>query len=105
LVGTAIATLGSVTLVNVLFVVEVWYWQGVHGFGLPIVKPLIAAAVTLVAELAVARLVEPVAVRVALLVLVGLTTYLAVLLALGLAPEERRLLARLRTRIAGRFGR
>jgi O-antigen/teichoic acid export membrane protein len=105
LVGTAIAALGSVTLVNVLVVVEVWRWHGVHAFGLPVAKPLIAAAATLVVELAVARYVEPVAARVVLLVLAGLATYLTGLFALGLAPEDRRLLTRLRAKIAGRLGR
>jgi O-antigen/teichoic acid export membrane protein len=102
LVGTAIATLSSVTLVNALFVLEVWYWNRVHAFGLPVAKPLIAAAATLVVELAVARLVGPVAARVVLLVLAGLATYLGALFALGLAPEERRLLAKLRAKFAGR---
>jgi hypothetical protein len=40
-----------------------------------------------------------------LLVLAGLATYLGALFALGLAPEERRLLAKLRAKISGRRGR
>ena len=103
LVGTAIAALGSVTLVNLLVVVEVWRWQGVHPFSISIAKPLVAAAATLVAELTIGRFVHTVALRVVLVVLVGLGAYLTALVALGLATEDRRLLSRLRTRIRARL--
>jgi O-antigen/teichoic acid export membrane protein len=105
LVGTAIAALGSVTLLNLIVVVEVWRWQRVHQFSLSVAKPLVAAAAMLAAEFAVSRLVGNVALRVVTVVLCGLVSYLAVLLALGLSPEDRRLLAGLRTRAAAWLGR
>lgn len=101
LVGTAIAALGSVTLMNLLVVVEVWRWQSVHPFSVAIAKPLVAASATLIAELAIASVVETTAVRVILVVLVGAATYVAALAALGLANEERRMVDKLRARIAG----
>jgi O-antigen/teichoic acid export membrane protein len=99
LVGTAIAALGSVTLVNVLVVIEVWRWQGVHPFSVAIAKPLIAAAATLLAQLAIGHVVPTVALRVVLVLLTGLATYLTALVSLGLSAEDRRLLASARTRI------
>ncbi len=105
LVGTAIAALGSVTLMNLLVAIEVWRWQGVHPFSKAIAKPLVAAAVAMIVELAVSRAVETTAVRVILLVLAGAATYLAALAALGLADEERRMVDRVRARMARWIGR
>jgi O-antigen/teichoic acid export membrane protein len=102
LVGTAIAALGSATLMNLLMAVEVWRWQRVHALGWSILKPLVAAAATLLVQSVVGRFVQPVALRVVLIVLGGLVAYLSALFALGLAPDDRRLLAKLRTRFAGR---
>jgi hypothetical protein len=86
-------------LVNVLVVIEVWRWQGVHPFSMAIAKPLIAAAATLVAQLAVGHVVPTVALRVVLVLLTGLATYLTALASLGLSAEDRRLLTSARTRI------
>jgi len=47
LVGTAFAALGSVTLLNLLVLVEVWRGQRVHPFNLSVPKPFLAAAVAL----------------------------------------------------------
>lgn len=105
LVGTAVAALGSVTLMNLLVVIEVWHWQGVYPFSLGIAKPLGAAAVTLLAELAAARMVDTVAARVILIVLVGFVAYGGALAALGLAAEDRRLVNKVRMRMAGWIGR
>lgn len=99
LVGTAIAALGSVALMNLLMAVEVWHVQRVHAFSLALVKPLLAAAVTLLAESAIAHVVQIAVLRVLLVVLVGLLVYLLALWLLGLAPEERHALARLRARV------
>jgi O-antigen/teichoic acid export membrane protein len=98
LVGTAVAALGSVALMNLLMAVEVWHLQRVHAFSLAIVKPLVAASATLLAESAVVHVVHVTALRVLAAVLLGLVTYLAMLFALGLAPEDRRLVDKLRTR-------
>jgi len=105
LVGTAIAALGSVTLVNLLVVVEVWRWQRVHQLSLSIAKPLVAAGATLAVEFAIGHLLDNVALRIVATVLVGLASYLAALFALGLSPDDRRLLGKLRARIAAWFGR
>jgi O-antigen/teichoic acid export membrane protein len=105
LVGTAIAALGSVTLMNLLVAVEVWRWQRVHPFGIAIAKPLVAASAALVAELAIDSLIENTAVRVILLVLVGAAAYVAALAALGLAAEERRMVTKARARLGAWLGR
>ena len=108
LLGTAFAALGSTVLVNMMAVVEVRLGFGVTPFDRTIVKPLAAAAVTLVAEWAVARQIAHVGLRVPLVIVTGLVAYAATLLALGLAPEERRLAsgawARLRPGRAHRDG-
>ena len=99
LVGTAIAALGSVALMNLLMAVEVWYIQRVHAFSIAIAKPLVAAAVTLLAESVIVHIVHVTALRVLAAVLLGLMTYGVMLFALSLAPEDRRLVGKLRARL------
>jgi O-antigen/teichoic acid export membrane protein len=95
LVGTAIAALGSVTLLQILMVIEVRVLHGVYPVGWQVLKPLFAAAIALVAEVAIASRIATQSLRIPLVIVVGLVAYLATLFALGLAPEDRRLLDRL----------
>jgi O-antigen/teichoic acid export membrane protein len=102
LVGTAFAALGGSALGNVMMAVEVRMGFGIYPFDRTILKPLVAAAAALAVELALARQIAHVGLRVPLVIVAGLVVYGATLLALGLAPEERRLAggawARLRAR-------
>ena len=91
LVGTAFAALGGTTLGNVMMAVEVRMGFGIYPFDRTILKPLGAATVALAVELALARQIAHVGLRVPLVIVTGLVLYVATLLALGLAPEERRL--------------
>jgi O-antigen/teichoic acid export membrane protein len=93
LLGTAFAAFCSVVAVNMMMVVEVRVGFGVYPFDRTILKPLAAAAVALVAEFALNTHVAHVGVRVPVVIVVGLVSYLTTLTALGLAPEERRLVA------------
>lgn len=81
---------------------EVWFGYRVFPFDRTIGKPLVAAVVTFATESVINGAVSPVGLRIPVLIVGGLVAYLGVLLALGLAPEERRLLdgalARLRAR-------
>jgi O-antigen/teichoic acid export membrane protein len=104
LVGTALAVLGSVVLINAMGVFEVWLGFQVFPFDRTIIKPILAAAVTFATESAINRAVSPVGLRIPLLIVGGLLAYLGTLLALGLAPEERRLLASARARFLSRRG-
>jgi O-antigen/teichoic acid export membrane protein len=93
LLGTAFAQLGSVVLLHLLVLVEVRTIFGVYPFDRTILKPLTAAAVTFGLEFLLAAHLSNVAVRVPAVIVLGGACYLAVLLALGLDPEERRLAA------------
>ena len=104
LVGTALAVLGSVVLINGMAVFEVWLGYRVFPFDRTVIKPLLAAAVTFAVESIINRVVAPVGLRIPVLIIGGLATYLGALLALGLAPEERRLLAGARERLRARRG-
>ena len=104
LVGTALAALGSVTLLNLLVLVEVWHIHGVHPFNLSVPKPFLAAAVALAVELAIAGNVNPVALRIPLVIVAGLATYVLTFVALGLAQEDRRMLAGFAKRLRAWFG-
>jgi O-antigen/teichoic acid export membrane protein len=102
LVGTASAALGSVVLVNLLMMIEVRIGFRVWPFDRTILKPLVAAAATLAAEVALGSKIASVGLRVPLVIVTGLVIYLGSLLALGLAPEERHLLAGVRARFVRR---
>jgi hypothetical protein len=102
MVGTAIASLGSVGLGQVANVVEVRILEGVFPFDRAILKPLLAAALAFGAQAAVAAHLSGIAARVVGVILSGLFVYGGVLLLLGLAPEDRRLIGRARARLGGR---
>jgi O-antigen/teichoic acid export membrane protein len=105
LVGTAIASLGSVALLAVTAVIEVRVTEGVFPFDRSILKTLAAAAAAFAAESAVTRHVSGTAPRIVLVILAGVTAYAICLAALGLAPEDRRLVLGLRDRVRRRLGR
>jgi O-antigen/teichoic acid export membrane protein len=98
LVGTASAVLGTVLLVQGLAVIEVWLLLRIHPFSAALWKPLLAAALAFVAEAAVQAVVPILALRIAAVILAGLIVYGGTLMALGLPPEERRLVERLARR-------
>jgi O-antigen/teichoic acid export membrane protein len=102
LVGTALAVLGSVVLINGMAILEVWLGYRVFLFDRTIWKPIVAAAVIFGVESVINRLVGPAGLRIPVLIVAGLASYLGMLLALGLAPEERRLLASARERLRAR---
>ena len=93
--GVAVAVLVSATTLQLGQTIEVWIIERVHPFTMSLLKPVAAAVVALAAELAVHGRVNPAAARIAVVIGVGLAAYLAALLALGLAPEERDLLRKL----------
>lgn len=99
LLGTALASLGSVSLLHLLVLIEVRVAFGAYPFDRRILKPFTAAAVALGAEFLVEGHVAEAGLRVPLVIVVGAVSYLAVLLALGLAPEEQRLADGLRARV------
>lgn len=102
LLGTAVAALGSVTLLHIFVLVEVAVIHGVHPFAPSVFKPFVAAAVALGIQLAISAQLSRTAVRVPVLIAAGLATYLLTLLALRLDPEDRRLLAGLVARLRRR---
>jgi len=94
MLGAAIAALAGVVLLHVLVTIEVRLAHRVYPVGWSLLKPLAGAAAMLVVELLVAAHVQRVGARVVLVILAGLTTYLTVLLAAGLAPDDKQLIAR-----------
>jgi O-antigen/teichoic acid export membrane protein len=99
--GAAIAVLVSATAFQVALTIEAWIIERVHPFTTSLVKPLVAAAVALAAEIALRGLVHGRAARFGLVIAGGLVSYGAVLLMLGLGAEEKEILKRLAAR-AGR---
>jgi O-antigen/teichoic acid export membrane protein len=102
LIGTTLAALSSVTLLNLIIIVQVWRSQAVHPFSPALGKPIVAAALALAVELTIAHHVGATAPRIAAMVLAGLASYLGLCFALGLGPEERRLVAQLVTHVRWR---
>jgi O-antigen/teichoic acid export membrane protein len=105
LLGTAFSALGSVLLLNLLVLAEVWFLYRVHPFNWSMAKPFFAAAVALAIEHVVGRSLNLSIVRVPTVLVVGLVAYLLTVVALGLAPEDRRLLAGARDRVRHWFTR
>jgi len=103
LTGTAVAALGSVTLIQTIAMVEVRLIHGILPFDRATVKPFLAAALAAAVEQAIAHNVAAAAVRVPLVIAAGLAAYAPALLILGLAPEEKHILDGLLRRIG--FGR
>src|SRR4029079_18499099 len=87
--GAAIAVLVSATAFQVALTIEAWIIERVHPFTTSLVKPLVAAAVALAAEIALRGLVHGRAARFGLVIAGGLVSYGAVLLMLGLGAEEK----------------
>ncbi len=101
LLGAALAALGSVVLLHTQVLIEVRLWFGIYPFDRTILKPLAAAAATLAVELALNSHVAPAGLRIPLVVVAGLVSYVTVLGVLGLAPEEARLVAGARAKLRG----
>jgi O-antigen/teichoic acid export membrane protein len=102
MVGTAVAAFVSVTFISVLMIVEVRIVYGIYPFGWSTLKPFLAGAVALGAELVVAGRIDHVALRIPVVILVGLVSYLGALVVLRLPTEDRRLLANAWARLRGR---
>jgi O-antigen/teichoic acid export membrane protein len=96
MMGAAVAVCLSLSILLVASVVEIAVLERVHAFDWNTLKAFTAGAAAVAAQLAVAAAIAPQALRVAAVVVVGLVVYLAALAALGLAPEERALVAKLR---------
>jgi hypothetical protein len=67
-------------------------------------KPFAAAAAMLAAEWLVADRIPHPAQRIPLVIGAGVLAYLGALVALGLAPEDKRLFGKIWNRIRGRSG-
>ena len=105
LAGTAIASLGSVTLLQVGAMIEVRVLEGVFPFDRSILKTVAAAVAAFLAENAVAGRIGSTALRVTAVIATGLLVYALALLGMGLSPDDRRLVNGLRARVARRLGR
>jgi O-antigen/teichoic acid export membrane protein len=105
LLGTAIAALGGVTLLQALVLIEVRVIHGVYPFGWPVLKPFFAAAVTLGGQVMLGRQIHRAGVRVPVLIVAGLLVYLVTLVSLGIDPEDRRLVNQAARHLRRRFGR
>jgi O-antigen/teichoic acid export membrane protein len=103
--GAAIAVLVSTVAFQVALTVEAWMFERVHPFTAALLKPLAAALVAFAVEHALRASLHAGPARVTAVIASGLVSYLATLLALGLAPEERevarKLVGRLRLRRTG----
>jgi O-antigen/teichoic acid export membrane protein len=98
IVGAAASVFVSLTALQVAFTLQTWKVAGVNAFSRALLKPAVAAVAALASELVVRAVPLPAAASVAAVVAFALFVYVAVLRALGLPPEERRLWERLTAR-------
>ncbi len=102
LAGAATATLVSVSAFQVACLVEAWHLERVHPFSRGLVKPLVAALGTLCVCAVLRSNARMGPLRAGLTIGLGVATYIGLLIALGLPPEERHFVLRFlhRTRYA-----
>ncbi|MEA2696681.1 MAG: hypothetical protein QOI66_952 [Myxococcales bacterium] len=105
LAGTAVAALTGVTLLQVLMVTEVWFFLGVHPFHWSVGKPFVSALLALGMQMLLSPHLHGAAVRIPVLIVVGLAVYVGGLLALGLAAEDRRVVSGVVGRVRAWWGR
>ena len=98
IVGAAIAVLSGVTVGGLLVLVQVRVIHGIYAFGWATIKPVVAGAIAFTVEMAIGRFVGVTAIRILAVIVAGLLSYLVMLFALRLAPEEQRLVTSIRER-------
>jgi O-antigen/teichoic acid export membrane protein len=98
IVGTALAVLTTITVLQLLILWQTWRAERVHPFELRLTKPLLAAGAMLGMQALASHHLGGI-VRIAVVLLGGLVFYVIVLVALGLPEEERHLLRKLGARI------
>jgi O-antigen/teichoic acid export membrane protein len=99
-VGAATATLLTVILINGMRMLQVFFMFRLLPYNTSFAKPIAAGLAALLAALALGALLPDLgAAGVALRVAALFGVYAAVILLLGLAPEDRAVLARLRKRV------
>jgi O-antigen/teichoic acid export membrane protein len=98
LVGAALAVLVTIVVFQGMLAWQTWRKEHVHPFEMRLLRPLAAAALMLIAMHFARPWLGHGAWNIVLLV-AGAGVYVAALFALGLAPEERGLLAELRARL------
>jgi O-antigen/teichoic acid export membrane protein len=99
LLGAAIAALAGVVLLHTLVTIEVGLQHRVYPVGWSTLKPLGAAALMFGVETLIGGHIGRPAARIPLVIAGGLVSYLAMLVALGLAPEDKQLIGRMQTRL------
>jgi len=94
IIGAALGTAGSLALVNLVRLAQLWYLEGLQPYDARYLKPLTAAAAMAATMLALRSVFSG---RLLLLVgtVAGLVTFGAVLSALGIEPRDRRLVGAL----------
>jgi O-antigen/teichoic acid export membrane protein len=105
LIGTAIAVLATILVVQGAMLFEMAALEGVWPFSVALWKPLVAAAAALGVESIAHAVVVPAAPRVVAVIAAGLVVYLTALFSLGLPPEEDRWARRLIGRVGAALRR
>jgi O-antigen/teichoic acid export membrane protein len=100
--GAAIASLSSALAMQLLLLAQVSRLVRISPFDRALVKPLLAAAVTLVVELLVARAPLPSLPRALAIAIAGACVYGATLMAVRPGDEERQFVLRMLGRLRGR---
>lgn len=104
--GAAVAASGSISIINLLRVLEVWILYRLLPYDLTFVKPMIAGVTATLASLLVGQLLgaDTHFLIAGLHMVLVVVAYGGMLLLLGLAPEERKVLLRLYRQASGTFG-
>jgi hypothetical protein len=107
LVGAAIAVLVGVSSINLLRLIEVFVLFRLLPFNASALKPVTAGVAGLLVALVVNQLGSSIALPFypALSAIALLVVYMGTILLLGLAPEDRAVLARMRKRMGNRLPR
>jgi O-antigen/teichoic acid export membrane protein len=100
--GAAIAVLVSTGGFQVALTIECWMIERVHPFTTSLLKPVGAALVSFAIEYTLRASMHAGAARVTSVIVAGAISFVAMLFALGLAPEEREVVRKLVRRLRSR---
>lgn len=95
IVGMAVAVLANTLLFHTLALIETWQSERVHPFEWALLNPLASSLVIPLVHVLAGLWLRGVA-RVATTIVVGLTAYIGILIALGSLPAARNVIKRLR---------
>jgi len=89
IIGAAVATAITMTLINLARLIEVYYLEGIHPFSVAMAKPIVAVSISIILMLAAKPFTDTTLVTLASGATVGGAGYFGILFFLGIEESDR----------------